>query len=491
MLAGNATTVGITVAQAFLLVPLCLRLLSPQLYGAWIAGTELLLWAQQFDVGVTHLLTQRVGAALGRGRLDEAARWSATCLVAMAGIGLALLIVGSALAPLVVLWLQAPENDAARFVGAFRLGLIASVLLLVSSVVTATSRGMQQPGITTTAGVLGALFAFIASIGLLLAGWGVWALAIGLVVRSVVVVTGSAVYVAGLPGRLGDWVCRPSRSVAGEVWSLTPPMAAGSAGYLLANNSEILLVTTLFGPVPALAYALTRRAMDGLRSLVESIGLAAAPGFAHLVAARDRYRARGVARELLWLRLAAACLGAAMVVSVNEPFVGLLFGSQHFGGLLLTSLFAGHLVMGGQAMLLNHLLRAAGQVRESAWLRVAEAVGRVVGMGAGLALMGLAGAPAASLLVSLGVTEATRARLGRAMPDAPGEGGRMTTKDVLVPLGVLLFGIVVATLDLASSFPSIGLILGGVAVACGPVLWWTRPPGVWPQGFSLPLRRKR
>src|SRR5690606_1089188 len=120
----------------------------------------------------------------------------------IAGIGCGLLAVGSLLAPFVGAWLQAPTQATADFVGAFRLSLVASVTLLVCSVVSAISRGMQEPGVTTASSVLGVLVGFVASFVLLLAGWGVWALATGLVVRSAIVVAGSMLYLACLPGRL-------------------------------------------------------------------------------------------------------------------------------------------------------------------------------------------------------------------------------------------------------------------------------------------------
>lgn len=475
MFAGNTATVGITVAQAFVLVPLCLSALGSHLYGAWIAAAELLLWVQQLEAGVTHLLTQRVGALVAGGRGHEAEQWSATCLWLIVAIATVLVAVGMVAAPLLVEWLQVPAADADTFVAAFRLALVASGILLAGSGVTALARGVQQPAIPTAAGVVGVVVALVASVGLLLAGYGVWSLAFGLLLRAVVVAVGSMLFLWRLPRPLADWLLRPSRAVATDVRHLLPSMTAGSAGYLLANNSEIVMVTMLYGPVAGATYALTRRTIDGIRSLVENIGLAAAPGFAHLVAADDRYRARRVLRELLWLRLSGACLGAAVVVAVNEPFVTLLFGREHFGGVGLTGLFAVQMVIGGQALLLNHVLRSTGRVSESAWLRAAEAVIRVVAMGIGLAAFGLSGAPAASLVVSLAAWRVTRMLVFRVLPpESPAPGSRIAASTVLAPLAVLAIGVAVGIVGVGTSFPAMTAAAVTMATAGGAILWMFR-----------------
>lgn len=476
MFAGNTTIVAITVVQAFVLVPLSLRAFGAELYGAWVAAAELLLWAQQFEAGITHLLTQRVGAAVAAGRLRDAERWSATCLWLVGVMALGLMAVGMVAAPFVVTWLQAPSADARTFVAAFRVGLIASAILLVGSVVTALARGVQQPMIPTVAGVVGAVCALVVSIALLIAGYGLWSLAFGLLLRAAVVAAGSMLFLWRLPQPLSAWVLRPSREVADDVRGLLPSMAGGSAGYLLANNSEIVLVTSFYGPAAGATYALTRRAIDGVRSLVENVGLAAAPGLAHLVAADDRHRARQVVRELLWLRLAAACIGAAVVAAVNAPFVTLLFGGEHFGGVVLTVLFAVQMVVGGQAGLLNHVLRSAGRVSESAWLRMIEAACRVVAISIGLFGFGLAGAPGGALLVSVVTWSVTRNLVHRALPPEsaghrPGEGVR----PVLVALLVLAAGIGIGIAGREAPLPAIGAAAATMVTAGAAVLWVVRP----------------
>src|SRR5215210_4877473 len=62
---GTGATVAVTVAQAFVLIPLSLLHLGTHLYGAWLGAFELLIWLQLLDMGIPNLMTQRIGAAVG------------------------------------------------------------------------------------------------------------------------------------------------------------------------------------------------------------------------------------------------------------------------------------------------------------------------------------------------------------------------------------------------------------------------------------------
>ncbi|HVT47778.1 MAG TPA: oligosaccharide flippase family protein [Vicinamibacterales bacterium] len=472
-LAGTSLTVTITIAQAVVLIPLCLRALGAHLYGAWLGASELLVWIQMLDGGIPNLLTQRVGAAIGRGDRTEAARWSITGLVLVSAIGGLLAAIGLTAAPFVARWAQVESADVPTFIACFRVGAAASALLLCANGFVGIARGVQRTEITSASQVAGALAGLVTSVVLILAGWKLWALALGLAVRGVIVFAGGFAF-----SRQGDralWQAAPSMTTAREIGGLAPSMVAGSVGYVLATNSEIVLVTTVFGPVAAAVYALTRRAIDGLRSLLDSIAFAVNGGFAHLVAAADRHRARVVLHEMLWIRLALASLAGAIAIAVNRPFVTLLFGSAQFGGVWLTAAFVAQMVIGGQSFLANYLLRAAGQVRQGSWLLAAEAAARAGGIAVGLQVLGLIGAPLSTAVVSTVGLFVNLRRLGRTLP--PGRSDAFTRRAVsdVAPVAVLTVGVLVGLSALPLSwftFFGAGAAVGGMGLL---VLWRTRP----------------
>jgi O-antigen/teichoic acid export membrane protein len=471
--AGTSLTVAITVAQAVVLIPLCLRALGAHLYGAWLGATELLVWIQMLDGGIPNLLTQRVGAAIGRGDRADAARWSITGLLLVTLIGGVLAAAGIAAAPLVARWAQVEAADVPTFVACFRVGTAASALLLYANGFVGIARGVQRTEMTSASQAAGALAGLVVSIVLILAGWRLWALAMGLAARGIVAFGGGLAF-----ARQGDralWRAAPSLATAREIGGLAPSMVAGSVGYVLATNSEIVLVTTVFGPVAAAVYALTRRAIDGLRNLLDSIAFAVNGAFAHLVAAADRHRARVVLHEVLWIRLALAALAGAIAIAVNRTFVTLLFGPAQFGGVWLTAAFVAQMVVGGQSFMANYLLRASGEVRQGSWLLAAEAASRVAAIAAGLQVFGLIGAPASALVISAAGLFVNWRRLGRTLPPQRGTAAVGRAVSDLAPIAVLTGGLIAGLAALPPSwfaFFTVGTAVGLIGAA---VLWAAQP----------------
>jgi O-antigen/teichoic acid export membrane protein len=492
-LTGTGLTVCITVAQAFLLVPLCLSHLGAALYGAWRGAFELLVWVQLLDCGIPNLLTQRVAAALARGDHAGAARWTSTAMTMLIIIACLLALTGALVAPFVGRWVDVPHDQAATFMRCFQVGVLASAVLLVFNGLFGLSRGAQLTALVNASQVAGVLASLVVSIVLLIKGWGLWALPMGLLVRALLSLVGGLTFLWRLPHDRGGQIVRPSRVLAGEIVSLAPSMASGNVGYLLANNSEIFLVATIFGPVAATTYALTRAAIDGLRNLLDSFAWAVYGGFSHLVTAVDRYRARAVLHEVLWLRLAAACVCGAVAIAVNRTFVTRLFGADHFGGVWLTAGFAVQMVLGGQSFLANFLYRAAGHVGAgSRWL-AAEAVARVLAMLTGFFLIGLPGAPWAAAVVSTAALLLMIGLLDRTLPasDVRAAAGQWTSQ--IAPIVVLALGVAIALMDPSHSW--IGLVATGttIVLAGGGLLWLTVPAssgvGALPRWLSSPIGR--
>jgi O-antigen/teichoic acid export membrane protein len=475
---GTGATVAITIAQAFILIPLCLTYLGAGLYGAWLATAELLIWLQLLDLGIPNLMTQRIGASAGENDVAAVSRWSGTGLWVLGVIALALAGLAILCAPLVTAWARVPASDAGAFTASFRVGAVASAMLLGYHGVLGIARGVQITGLVNAAQVTAALSGLFVSVGLLLAGFGVWSLAFGLLARAVVSVGAATLFMITARKAAGVRPGRPSVAVLREMAALAPSMAGANAGYLLANYTEVILVNTMFGPVAAAVYALTRRAIDGVRSLLESIAWAVYGGFAQLVTADDRHRARAVLHEILWFRLSAACLCAAVVLGVNQAFVTLLFGAENFGGILLTAGFAVQMIVGGQAFLSNYLFRAAGHVREGSILLAGEAVGRVAAVAGALAVTGLAGAPWAAAGVSAIATSVTLRRLERELPASAAPASRTTVGSRLAPYVVFLLGAAVAIVTVPLSWTYVGGVVVLLTVCSLAVFWWVVPRNV-------------
>jgi O-antigen/teichoic acid export membrane protein len=473
-LLGSGASTFIAVAQAVILIPLSLHYLGPRVYGAWLACAELLVWVQVLDLGLPNLLTQKAGAAFGAGDGRGVAAWFTAGFATLSGLAVAVAALAVAVAPLVARGAGLEGGEAELLAGAFRAGALASAVLLVSNAVVGLARALQRTGWVNLVSVGAALVGFGVAVVLLIDGWGVWALAMGFVARAAVVLAGFLGFMVLRVPRLVPSLWRLGSTELRETLALAPALAGANVGYLMMNHTDIPLVATFFGPQVAAVYALTRKAAEALRGLLDTFGYAAYGGFAHLVASGDRLRSRAVLSELTSLRLAAACVAAGCYLAVNEAFVGLLFGSEYFGGLGLTAAFAALLVVGGHSFLFNYLYRAAGAVRAGSNLLFQESLAKVAAMVVGLVTLGLAGAPAMAAVVSAFFVWLNRKLLLALLPRAA-EVSRGWPRWPL-PAAVLAAGLAVGRIGIEPTWPVVaatGAVLalaGGLAAAADPHL---------------------
>jgi O-antigen/teichoic acid export membrane protein len=461
-LVGSGASTFIAVAQAFVLIPLSLHYLGPRVYGAWLAAAELLMWVHLLDLGLANLLTQRAGAAFGVGDHRGVASWFTAGVLSLAGLAALVGTIAAILAPAMAVWAGLAGREADSLSGAFRLGIAAATVLLVSNAVVGLARALQTTIWVNLVSVLAALAGFAAAVALLVAGSGLWALAWGLVVRALVVSAGFAWFLIARLPRVVPSPWRIGRGELRETLVLAPSMAGANVGYLLMNHSEIPLVATFFGPQVATVYALTRKAAEALRGLLDSFGYAAYGGFAHLVTSAESRRSRSVLSELTFLRYAGACLAAGCYLAINEAFVALLFGRENFGGMALTAALAVLLVVGGQTFLLNYLYRAAGAVRAGSNLLLQESLLRLGAMVVGLFALGLAGAPAMAVLVSLVYGWVNRGRLIELLPASQTQD--RDRRRWLLPGAVLAGGLVVGVIGIPATWLALAVTLGAIGL---------------------------
>lgn len=464
-LLGSGATVLISLAQAFVLLPLCIERLPPLLFGAWLSAGEGLIWLQLFDLGIPTALAQRVAAALGRDDRATAGEWAACGLGVLALFAPVLLATGAVAALLMPAWIGVSGVGARTLQACFMTGAAASVALLLCNGIVGVAWGVQRTALVSASLVIGAAAGVATSAALLFAGFGLWALAWGLVVRAAFALAGCSAFLAGALRRELPLPWRSRGAARRELRDLLPASAGASLASLVSRHTEVILVASFLGPFAATVYALTRKAAETLRVLLDTVGQAVYGGVANLVSSPDRGRSMAVVREILRARFALACVAAACYVALNPGFVRQLFGAQNFGGVALTMGFGLLLVVAGQGLLLNSLYRAAGPVREGSRLLLLEALARVLAMALGLRLFGLMGLPLASAAVAAVFLAITRRRL---LAELPSGAGAAASSALVYGLGaaILAVGATVATLRPPLSWPAL-LGIGALLAASG------------------------
>ncbi len=374
---GSTFNTLIVSVQAIVLMPLYLHSIGPRLYGAWLGSGDILIWMQAFDLGLPNLMIQRIGAAQGKGDTQTVGEYFATGMIALVCISLCLLGIAILLSPFIPTWMGLAGEEALILQRCFRVGAVGAALNIANNSVVGFSRGVQRTTFINLMGVISSLIGFGISLGLVLSGAGLWAIALGLLSRSIVLIIGSFIFTLSiLKTELHGAFCL-RRAILREFFLISPATALGGLSYTAMNQSETALAAILIRPEAAAVLSLTRKAVDMARNLVDMIGVATYGSFAHLAASDQRDRALQVYAQINSLRLSLAVALAAAYLAVNASLISVWVGPDQYGGPLLTGLIAIQFISVGSSYLVNYLYRATGPILKGSLMLVAESAVRV------------------------------------------------------------------------------------------------------------------
>jgi hypothetical protein len=337
---------GLSIVTGLCLLPLILAHLGRRSYGLWLTGGELLQYLALLDGGVFGLLPWVVAQADGAGDLDAVRRYLANALVVGLAVGLALFggayLAWDGLAG----WAGLTLSDRRVFQGPLLVLAGAIAVSYPLRIFPALLCGLQDVLFAGGVQVFLSLVGVAISVSLLLAGWGVYAVALAAAVPPAL--GGLAALARTLilfPELLRGWPWPSWRGVRDLLVQGAGAWVAGFGVQLLAASNGLIL-TSLGRPEWVAVYACTAKVPGMLQQLAWVMPDSSLVGLAQLHGEGvHRGRVRAVVLRLHQLSFLLAGTGACAVLAANPAFVRSWLGPELFGGLLLNGLLALGLVV--------------------------------------------------------------------------------------------------------------------------------------------------
>jgi len=467
--------IALALARNIVLVPLYLRHISLGEYGAWLATGGALVQLLLTDLGLSGVVSQRVAHRLGASGTERLGRLIGAGLLSAAALGAVLFLVSVAIAPFLPATQGLSPEEVRRVTWCFVIAGLGNGLAFVSTTATGILRSLQRPISAGLVNLLSDLGSVIVTVVVLLGGSGLYALAVGMLARSVIGVG------AGLGALAAAWIripaLRPHASwpETVELWRASSKFFVTSLGMKAQSQANTLLVGSILGPHSAALYGLTVRAHETVLMLMAQFNAALAPSLAHLVGSDERERLRALVRRLLPLISVVAAIGFTLTATLNRTFVSLWVGPEAYGGAAVSVLMALALWTTTVSYIAYEVLIAHGEFGYISRVFVPVALLHLALLFVGVRF-GMWAAPAAMVLSTLVLGAVFWRQVGR-------EGG-LTRRDVAAFVGDLavVAAISVGTgvaFTLAYPVPATWVGLGVEGVACGSVLvalfWSLRP----------------
>lgn len=317
------------------LMPFLLFRVGQHDYGLWLVGTQLMFYLALLDLGVVALLPRETAFATGRASIEES-----TDLPLIVGQSLRLVLWQIPIVAIVaaVAWFTLP-NDWEGLRQPLGLVLLAFVVTFPLRVFGAVLLGLQDLSFLARLNIISFLISTAVTVVLVLAGWGLQALAIGWIAGQFLKPGASWLrlrrrYPSVLPKNLPDlrWSVARSRLVSGFWVSLN------QIAQVLLNGTEILIIGKFFGPAAVVPYVCTGKLISVLATQPQMFMASASPALSQMSTGESRERLAEVCIALAQATLLLSGGGVCVVLMVNHGFVDRWVGPEQYGGFWLTAL---------------------------------------------------------------------------------------------------------------------------------------------------------
>jgi O-antigen/teichoic acid export membrane protein len=482
--AGNVQVLFVVVS-GLLLVPLYISHLGSSLYGWWLATGDVLAWFGIFEMGVAGIMGQRMAVGLGRGANRAAGEYLGTGLLLQLLLGVGLVVFSFTAAPFIPRLLDVADADAAQLVGAFRLAAAGAAGGILLGGVSQALLAFQRAGVPAVAAVVSQVVAVAVTLWLLLGGAGLWALAAAPVVRAGVGLLITCPYAIRVIVQEAGVTPVLSRRALNDYLSLVRPVLAGMLGNMAANRSDAVIIGILGQPELVVLYVITRRMAELIGLVLAKIGGAVFTPFAHLVGSGEHRKAFGIVSAVGKMYWAAGIVLIVVYLALNEAFIRLWVGPEHFGGIALTVAVAISILCVGYASLLSYLLGGTGQLARNGYYILAEAAVRVVLMLGLFSIVGLIGLPLGAAISSTTLSAAAYVSIRDMLAPAsrPPRPDLLWLVVAMMAAGATGFAMVRISVDWFGLTVA-GLVLGSFAAGCMLLTLWRyeefSPRGILP-----------
>ena len=322
------------------MVPLYLRFIPLDMYGAWLASGNLLALITIMDPGFTLILQQQIAIFYGKKDISNVRAIIGSGLVGSLILLFITIIIGFIIAYYLPVWLSLPSTiNTPMLVKAFRLAVIGTALTLFSSSISSINMGLLGGFVIGVINNGLHLISITLTLFLLFKGYGLMALPISLVFNGIFYTLFHFLY---LSWRIYSEKIRISFSVK-NMLSLSKLLSftfLSTVGSTIANNIDLIFVSRFIGPEAVASLALTRRPIDLIREIVNIPVVSLQASLSHLVGSGDIAKARKLLLRLIFILIWLCLLITGGIISFNDDFIHLWIGSSLFAGKTLNLLLS-------------------------------------------------------------------------------------------------------------------------------------------------------
>lgn len=336
MFLGNQTIVLSNIVRNLVLIPIYLKYISVEVFGAWVAFSGAISFIALADFGLNNFLTQRTARLYGAREYDYLARTISSILLVLTVLSTAALILVWTTAPYVVGLIGVKGAPVGELIFAFRLAALDGMLMLLALGIGGILIGLQRPGFHMSGMIMGQIMGITVTLMALLSDWGILSIPIGMLCGTGLVLTmnvfASWNAVKGIiPAGSMSFDIKTMKELAGSTSLLFIVRICN----LISTRSYGIVVAAVLSAPLVVVIELTRKASIMVVDVISRLPMSLFSGLSHMVGTGERKKMQHITEVLFRITFLLSMLGAGGVILLNREFVHLWTGDRFFGGNIL------------------------------------------------------------------------------------------------------------------------------------------------------------
>ncbi len=392
---------AVGMVQGFLLIPIYIQYIGAEQFGFWLATGGILVALMTFDLGLSQPINQKISRHTGKKEREEAANWFWTGLACYFAILLIAALPAFWIAVELPVFLSIPSSYRPDFELAILVAYFATLLKILGDYIQGYAAAVLRPTGPSIGLILGQILGIGLNIALITSGYGVVAIAVGLIAAQIFALFCGFIFIAHSLTRKKLLLRGPSWRVVAHIRSFIAHTIFVKVFQRFTQQAEPLVLTMFIGAETAALYGINKKVADLLDRLVSVIWGSTFYSVANLAGAKSHDELKRITNLLLKVLLGSITVLVAGYIAYNTRFVSWWVSSDMTMPLVIVALVGMSRISEIAANFLSEMHIALGRIKFTAQNLLVFIALRFALLCLGVWWLGIVGAPSAVLLSTI------------------------------------------------------------------------------------------
>jgi len=395
------STIIFNIIIGIFLVPLYLKYISRDEYGAWLATGNILFWLGVLDPGFSQIIIQRISLYYGSKNLVKVGNYIYWGVI----IGIIISILVGLLGLYFYLnfpeWLNITDLKGLNELKyAFIVSLIGTCLLMFSYSIASINQGLQSSlgigiiyFIANIGSILLTIYLFYIGLGVVTLGWVI-------LFRGIVYTLGNILYMYYRISKENITI-QYSSEIIKDFSSLLSFNFLGKIGSTISTQINSFFVIRILGSQFVTILKFTQSAPELSKLFLVRPALAIMPSLVHLIGEGNLEKSKIVLQRLLYFTIWGLGFSLTGFLLLNKYFVNLWVGQNLYGGKNLNILICTWLSLTILTEVLSFLVYSLGDIKNNNIISFCQAIFFVIIIIPSIKMFSLSGVIIASIISNL------------------------------------------------------------------------------------------